>query len=90
MLTNADEESQSMAMRTLETEFPDLADSIRHLIQDSIQFKTDRDNYHKLDKAIRGLEERGVATDDSHFNELKIQRAHLKDQLYRQAKNHQH
>ncbi|QIL88456.1 YdcH family protein [Microbulbifer harenosus] len=76
--------------RTLETEFPDLADSIRHLIQDSIQFKNNRDVYHRLDKAIRGLEERGVATDDEHFRELKTQRARLKDQLYRQAKNHRH
>ncbi|MBB5212110.1 YdcH family protein [Microbulbifer hydrolyticus] len=80
----------SIPSRTLETEFPDLADSIRHLIQDSIQFKTDRDVYHKLDKEIRGLEERGVATDDHHFKELKTQRARLKDQLYAQAKNHQH
>ena len=76
--------------RTLETEFPDLADSIRHLIQDSIQFKTDRDNYHKLDKTIRGLEERGVATDDNHFKELKTERARLKDQLYQTAKKHGH
>lgn len=76
--------------RVLETEFPDLADSIRHLIQDSIQFKTDRDNYHKLDKAIRGLEERGVATDDGHFRELKVKRARLKDHLYLQAKNHRY
>ncbi|MFV8783622.1 YdcH family protein [Microbulbifer sp. SA54] len=74
--------------RTLETEFPDLADSIRHLIQDSIQYKTYHDNYHKLDKTIRGLEERGVATDDDHFKELKTQRARLKDQLYREAKEH--
>ncbi|WGL17896.1 YdcH family protein [Microbulbifer bruguierae] len=76
--------------RTLETEFPDLADSIRHLIQDSIQFKTDRDNYHKLDKAIRGLEERGITTDDDHFKELKTQRARLKDTLYQQARKHRH
>ncbi|WP_105101624.1 YdcH family protein [Microbulbifer pacificus] len=76
--------------RTLETEFPDLADSIRHLVQDSIQFKNDRDNYHKLDKVIRGLEERGVATDDDHFKELKVQRARLKDQLYMQAKYNRH
>lgn len=74
--------------RTLETEFPDLADSIRHLVQDSIQFKSDRDNYHKLDKAIRGLEERGISTDDDHFKELKSQRARLKDQLYSQAKKY--
>ena len=79
-----------MTMRTLETEFPDLADSIRHLIQDSIQYKSDHDNYHKLDKTIRGLEERGVATDDQHFRELKTERARLKDQLYHQAKNHSH
>ncbi|GAB2522929.1 YdcH family protein [Microbulbifer agarilyticus] len=71
----------------LETEFPDLADSIRHLVQDSIQYKNDHDNYHKLDKAIRGLEQRGVATDDHHFRELKTKRARLKDQLYTQAKN---
>ncbi|QKX18845.1 DUF465 domain-containing protein [Microbulbifer sp. YPW1] len=37
---------------------------------------------------MRGLEERGVVTDDHHFKELKTQRACLKDQLYIKAKNH--
>ncbi|WP_250459064.1 YdcH family protein [Microbulbifer litoralis] len=72
-----------IASHALEQDFPEYSETIRRLSEEDLQFKTESDTYHKLDKQIRGLEERGVATDDNHFNALKIQRAHLKDQLYR-------
>lgn len=72
-----------IASHALEKDFPEYSETIKRLNEDDLQFKTESDTYHKLDKQIRGLEERGVATDDNHFNALKIQRAHLKDWLYR-------
>ncbi|QKX17285.1 YdcH family protein [Microbulbifer sp. YPW1] len=68
----------------LEADFPKYAQTIRHLREDDLEFRSTSDSYHKLDKEIRGLEERGVATDDNHFNQLKIRRAHMKDRLYQQ------
>ncbi|MFI2811375.1 MULTISPECIES: YdcH family protein [Microbulbifer] len=73
----------AIAPHTLEADFPEHSRTIRRLNEVDLDFKTQSDTYHKLDKQIRGLEERGVATSDQHFNELKIQRAHMKDRLYR-------
>ncbi|MFV8781384.1 YdcH family protein [Microbulbifer sp. SA54] len=72
---------------TLEADFPEYAATIRQMRQEDVDFKIESDDYNKLDKEIRGLEERGVATDDNHFNELKIRRAHMKDRLYRRLRN---
>lgn len=72
---------------SLENDFPEFSDTIQRLNREDLRFKTESETYHKLDKQIRGLEERGVATDDNHFNSLKIQRAHLKDRLYHRLTN---
>lgn len=72
---------------TLEADFPEYAATIRQLRQEDLDFKIESDDYNKLDKEIRGLEERGITTDDNHFNELKIRRAHMKDHLYRRLRN---
>ncbi|WP_226663535.1 YdcH family protein [Microbulbifer aggregans] len=72
---------------TLEADFPEYSATIRQLRQEDLDFKIESDDYNKLDKEIRGLEERGITTDDNHFNELKIRRAHMKDQLYRRLRN---
>lgn len=72
---------------TLESDFPEYSDTIRQLREVDPEFRTESDSYHRLDKEIRGLEDSGVATDDNHFNELKIRRAHMKDQLYRRIRN---
>lgn len=77
----------SIDAHTLEVDFPEYVETIKQLKREDLQFKTESETYQKLDKQIRGLEERGVATDDSHFNTLKIQRAQLKDQLYRRLNN---
>lgn len=77
----------SIDPHTLEVDFPEYAETIKQLKREDLQFKTESETYQKLDKQIRGLEERGVATDDNHFNALKIQRAQLKDQLYRRLNN---
>ncbi|WP_295798140.1 YdcH family protein [uncultured Microbulbifer sp.] len=72
---------------TLESDFPEYADTIRSLRNEDLEFRSESESYNRLDKEIRGLEERGVATDDNHFNELKIRRAHMKDHLYRRILN---
>lgn len=46
------------------------------------EFKTIADEYHKLDEEIRDLEEHDIPTDDQHFHEMKVHRAHLKDKAY--------
>lgn len=68
----------------LEADFPKYAKTIRKLQRDDLDFRAESDSYHQLDKEIRGLEERGVATDDNHFNAMKIRRVRMKDRLYRQ------
>ncbi|MEW5249803.1 YdcH family protein [Microbulbifer sp. 2201CG32-9] len=73
----------SIAPHTLEKDFPAYRATIKRLIQEDFQFRSESATYNKLDKQIRGLEQRGVGTDDNHFNTLKIQRARMKDQLYR-------
>lgn len=72
----------------LEVDFPEYSTTIKRLQEEDLQFKSESDTYHKLDKQIRGLEENGVTTDDNYYNSLKIQRAHLKDQLYRRITDH--
>lgn len=69
---------------SLETDFPKYAKTIRKLQREDLEFRTESDSYHKLDKEIRGLEQRGVNTDDNHFNTMKIRRVWMKDSLYRQ------
>jgi uncharacterized protein YdcH (DUF465 family) len=44
--------------------------------------------YHLLDYDIRQLEIVGSPTDDEHMHQLKVQRANLKDVLFKQLKIH--
>lgn len=67
---------------TLERDFPEHADTIRRLDEENLEFRSQHKKYHKLDKKIRGLEGKGVATDDQHFSELKMERAQVKYNLY--------
>jgi len=73
----------SIPSHALEVDFPEHKEMIKRLQEEDLQFREESDTYHKLDKQIRGLEENGITTDDQHFTSLKVQRAHLKDQLYR-------
>ena len=77
----------SIPSHALDVDFPEYLETIKRLHKEDLQFRSSSEIYHKLDKQIRGLEECGVTTDDNHFNALKIQRAHLKDQLYHRICN---
>ncbi|MDX1755248.1 MAG: YdcH family protein [Marinobacter sp.] len=78
----------SISDHALDIDFPDYKQAIFDLRKSDPAFRELSDQYDKLDKRIRGLEVREVPTDDLHFNEMKMERAHLKDQLYRQLSNH--
>lgn len=78
----------SISDHALKVDFPDYKEAIQQLRQTDPQFRELSDQYDALDKKIRGLEVRDVPTDDEHFRDMKLERAHLKDKLYRQFTNH--
>jgi len=63
-------------------EFPEMQNKIQQLKMADENFKAMSDRYHKLDHRIRGLEGNSVPTEDSHFSQLKFERAQLKDKIY--------
>lgn len=65
-------------------EFPEYRDKIHHLKQADASFNAQAQEYHDLDHKIRGLEMNSVPTDDQNFNQMKMRRAQLKDEIYRQ------
>ena len=44
--------------------------------------------YHKIDHQVRGLEMRNIPVTDQTFEELKLKRVHLKDELYQMLQTH--
>lgn len=78
----------SISDHALKVDFPDYKETIQKLRQTDPQFRELSDQYDALDKKIRGLEVREVPTDDDHFRDMKLERAQLKDKLYRQFTNH--
>jgi len=69
-------------------DFPELKNDIVQLTHQDPLFKQNSQQYHTLDYEIRQLEISGSPTDDQHMNQLKLERAKLKDLLYRQLKAH--
>lgn len=63
-------------------EFPEHTDRIEYLWKQDADFATIAEEYHSLDKRIRGLQMSGIPTSDYYFEELKKRRCLLKDQLY--------
>ena len=67
---------------SLYNDFPQYHERINQLKLDDRAFARVAAEYHKLDHSVRGLENRDVPTSDQHFEELKLRRLHLKDELY--------
>ncbi|CAG8999817.1 MAG: hypothetical protein CENE_01796 [Candidatus Celerinatantimonas neptuna] len=67
---------------TLVQEFPEYAYLITILKKQDEIFASHVDQYHRLDHQIRGLEKNHQPTTDERMNQLKTQRARLKDQIY--------
>lgn len=63
-------------------EFPQFSDRIEFLWQEDNEFATAAEEYHALDKQIRGLQMNNIPMSDYQFEELKKRRCLLKDKLY--------
>ena len=63
-------------------EFPEFSDRIESLWQEDREFATAAEEYHALDKQIRGLQMNQIPMSDFQFEELKKRRCLLKDRLY--------
>lgn len=66
----------------LYAEFPEYEGRIRELVACDSVFAKLAGDYHNLDAEIRTLEQRDVPTSDVYFEDLKKQRAFLKDRVY--------
>lgn len=63
-------------------EFPEYKDKIHALKQSDRHFANLFDEYHKVDREIRRIEQDIETTSDAYTETLKKQRLSLKDQLY--------
>ncbi|KMV30779.1 DUF465 domain-containing protein [Photobacterium swingsii] len=67
---------------SLAIEFPEHQSTIHQLKMANANFKSMADRYHKLDHAIRGLENQSLPISDTSFGQMKLERAHLKDKIF--------
>lgn len=67
---------------SLAHDFPEYLDLIAHLMKNDPTFCAANKRYTALDKEIRSLELRGSPIDDAAMQQLKLDRAELKDALY--------
>ena len=67
-------------------EFPEHRETIQWLKVSDEQFRTKFDEYHQVDDKVCRIEEEIDFATDQETDELKMRRAHLKDQLYRQLR----
>ena len=63
-------------------EFPEHRDKIHQLKLADSDFNSLAKRYHHLDHKIRGLEATQVPAEDQYFMQLKLQRVHLKQQIF--------
>jgi len=63
-------------------EFQNHEETIKNLHENNPEFAEMMDRHDRLDSEIRELEESGLPTSDIHIEELKKQRALLKDKIY--------
>ena len=66
----------------LHGEFPQYSDLIDQLAEADTHFRQLLNEYASLDREIMRLEKRESLVEDTTFQQMKKQRAHLKDQLY--------
>jgi len=63
-------------------EFPESKELIDKLMVENLHFHKLVKQYDALDKDIRKLELKNLPIDDMAFKKLKIQRSHLRDEIY--------
>jgi len=64
-------------------EFPQYKDKIHQLKTTNAHFARLFEAYHKADHEVHGIESGATNTSDAHLEKRKLERLHLKDQLYR-------
>ena len=67
----------------LNEEFPDLADRISELKTSDAHFAKLHDEYHEVNRAVHRAETNVEPTDQFNEEELRKQRAALKDEIYK-------
>lgn len=72
-----------MERHALTDEFPEYAEKIQELKQNDPDFAQLAREYHKLNHEIEGLESRNMPISDTDFEQLKLRRHQLKDQVYK-------
>jgi uncharacterized protein len=71
-----------MEKHDLRHEFPELEDKIHELKTTNNHFRKLFDDYHEVNNEIHRIETGAEATADETLNKLRMQRVHLKDELY--------
>jgi len=66
----------------VEHEFPEFHDQIEALRAEDMDFSELMDKHDHLDQEIRELEERGQPVADEYMENMKKERALLKDKIY--------
>lgn len=67
-------------------EFPDHRETIQWLKVSDEEFRRQFDEYHQIDDKVCRIEEQIDFATDQETDELKMRRAHLKDNLYRRVR----
>lgn len=87
MLPNRKRKTSAMDLHhPLLKEFPEHRETMQHLKVADDRFRKMFDEYHKVDDAVYRIEEEIDFASDQETDELKMKRAWLKDQLYRQIR----
>jgi len=68
---------------SLLNEFPDYEEKIKSLNASDTSFALDAKSYHQLDTEIRKLELKNAPIEDDPLHQMKLDRAALKDSLYK-------
>ena len=63
-------------------EFPEYKDSIKKFCQENPTFLENATRYDLVDSEVRALELENSPVSDEQMNQLKIERANLKDWIY--------
>ncbi|MFQ3198591.1 MAG: hypothetical protein ACJAUL_001296 [Paraglaciecola sp.] len=73
----------SLEKHTLLEDFPDHHHTIRHLKMNDNHFIKLFGEYHQVDTEVREIEDKNSPVADDYLETLKVQRLHLKDQLFK-------
>ena len=73
----------------LHSEFPEFADEIRRLKMTNTHFSRLFKEYHNVDQTVHNIENGVENTTDEYLESQKLQRLHLKDQLFLMIKKAQ-